>query len=230
MNKVEKAVQIAIEIANNPLHGYTQSWRSRWGADYDCSSYVITAFDKAGIPVVKNGATYTGNMLSAFLKSGFTNVTRLVNRGTGSGLMRGDVLLREHGHTAIYIGNGRIVHALSNEVKGKFGGQVGDQTGREILEANYYNSPPQWTAVLRYKTATDENPYRRPVAFHVDNVTFRGEDARWVIWHLVRKGYPLIATSSVAGKNTWGAIHDVQEKVIGRTGSAWRKTYAALET
>ena len=36
MTKTEKAVTWAIEIANDPAHGYDQD--NRWGPDYDCSS------------------------------------------------------------------------------------------------------------------------------------------------------------------------------------------------
>ncbi|MFR8905050.1 MAG: hypothetical protein ACLVHS_14945 [Blautia wexlerae] len=42
MTKTEKAVTWAIEIANDPAHGYDQD--NRWGPDYDCSSLVISAW------------------------------------------------------------------------------------------------------------------------------------------------------------------------------------------
>ena len=46
MTKTEKAVTWAIEIANDPAHGYDQD--NRWGPDYDCSSLVISAWQQAG--------------------------------------------------------------------------------------------------------------------------------------------------------------------------------------
>lgn len=49
MTKTEKAVTWAIEIANDPAHGYDQD--NRWGPDYDCSSLVISAWQQAGVPV-----------------------------------------------------------------------------------------------------------------------------------------------------------------------------------
>lgn len=146
MSKIETYVQNAINIANDNTHGYSQV--NRWGKDYDCSSLVITVVENAGIPVKsKGGATYTGNMLSAFKRCGFTDVTTRVNLATGAGLIRGDILLNRTHHTEIYIGNGRNVGAHSSETGGVTG-QTGDQTGKEICTNAYYNYP--WTNVLRY--------------------------------------------------------------------------------
>lgn len=146
MSKIENYVQNAINIANDNSHGYSQV--NRWGKDYDCSSFVITVVENAGIPVKsKGGATYTGNMLSAFKKCGFTDVTSRVNLATGSGLVRGDILLNRTHHTEIYIGNGKNVGAHISETGGVTG-KTGDQTVKEICTNNYYNFP--WTNVLRY--------------------------------------------------------------------------------
>ena len=148
MSKTEKAVHWMISTANNPLHGYDQKYR--WGerGDYDCSSAVITAWETAGVPVRFAGATYTGNMYSAFKKCGFDDVTKLVNLKTGTGLLRGDVLLNRKSHTAMYIGGGRIAQASINEKGTATGGKPGDQTGKEFLIRSYYNYP--WDYVLRY--------------------------------------------------------------------------------
>lgn len=149
MSKVETYVEKALAIANDNTHGYSQV--NRWGKDYDCSSLVITVVESAGIPVKsKGGATYTGNMLSAFKRCGFTDVTNRVNLATGAGLIRGDILLNRTHHTEIYIGNGRNIGAHNSETGGVTG-QTGDQTGKEICTNAYYNYP--WTNVLRY---TDE--------------------------------------------------------------------------
>ena len=39
---VEQAISWAISIANDNSHGYSMT--SRWGPDYDCSSFVISAY------------------------------------------------------------------------------------------------------------------------------------------------------------------------------------------
>ena len=142
---VESAVTWMEQIANDNSHGYDQT--NRWGPDYDCSSFIISAYQQAGIPVKDNGATYTGNMKSAFISSGFSLVDDW--NGTDTNLKRGDVLLNEVHHTACYCRNGKIVQAGSNEFGGATGGQTGDQTGNEISIKDYYNYP--WDYVLRYK-------------------------------------------------------------------------------
>lgn len=153
MNEIEKAVSWAEGIANDDTHGYDQ--KNRWGVDYDCSALVITAWQNAGVKVKTAGATYTGNMYSAFKKSGFKDVTSKVNLKTQAGLLRGDVLLTPNKHTAMYCGNGKLVHASINE-KGKVtGGVTGDQSGKEICIRSYYNKP--WKYVLRYEGTTSND-------------------------------------------------------------------------
>ena len=144
----DKACDWMEAMARDNSHGYDQVYR--WGekGDYDCSAAVITAYEKAGVPVKTKGATYTGNMRSVFLKCGFTDVTSQVNRSTGAGLKRGDVLLNEGHHTAMYCGDGQEVEASINEKGTATGGQPGDQTGREFLIRSYRNYP--WDCVLRY--------------------------------------------------------------------------------
>lgn len=150
MSVIDRAVDNALKIANDSGHGYDQT--SRWGPDYDCSSLMVTVWQNAGAPVKTNGATYTGNMYNAFLKSGFSDVTGSISLSSGAGLKKGDVLLNVRKHTAMYIGDGQIVHASINELGKVTGGQSGDQTGKEICTRSYYNKP--WDYVLRYAGAS----------------------------------------------------------------------------
>nr|DAG57548.1 MAG TPA: NlpC/P60 family [Caudoviricetes sp.] len=147
ISKIEYAVQWAISIANDDSHGYDQG--NRWGPDYDCSSLIITAYEKAGVPVKSNGATYTGNMRSVFKKCGFVEVSSWDKRTT-SVLQRGDVILNEANHVEMYIGNGQMVKASENEFHGAHGGKTGDQTGQEIKVGGFYIYPSGWDCALRY--------------------------------------------------------------------------------
>lgn len=152
MRKTERATKQMESWAQDSSHGYDQDYR--WGekGDFDCSSAVIQAWQNAGVPVKAKGATYTGDMKAVFLSCGFKDVTSKVNRSTGSGLLRGDVLLNETHHVAMYCGNGKEVEASINEKGTAHGGQPGDQTGKEFLIRSYRNYP--WDCVLRYSESS----------------------------------------------------------------------------
>lgn len=148
MNKIDLAVNRAIEIANDDSHGYDQI--GRWGPDYDCSSMIITAWEQAGVPVKKAGATNTWTMRKAFESCGFKSIPAQKSLPS---LIRGDVLLNENHHTCMYIGDGKVVQASINEKGGIYNGKDGDQTGREINISPLYIPKYGWDYVLRY---TDE--------------------------------------------------------------------------
>lgn len=144
MGKIEKAIEWAKNIASDDSHGYSQA--VRWSPDYDCSSFVISALDAAGIPMRAYGATYTGNMGAALKACGFYKVKN-VDLASGAGLVRGDILLNPITHTELYIGDGKAVGAHGSETGGKYG-KTGDQTGNEISIQKYRNK--NYTEVWRY--------------------------------------------------------------------------------
>lgn len=156
MTVAEQALQWAIGIANDQSHGYSQA--NRWGnPDYDCSSLVLSAYKKAGIDVGQ--ATYTGNMRQELLKHGFSDVTASINLASGANLQRGDILLYHiggtAGHTALYAGQGQIVHARGQSYGSS---KPGDQ-GAEIAVTPYYRG--KWATVLRYTGGGTAKTVRR---------------------------------------------------------------------
>lgn len=143
MTAIEKAVAWAIETANDNSHGYSQI--SRYGPDYDCSSFVISAWEYAGVPVKRAGASYTGNMRGAFIACGFVDVTYQCGLSSGYGIQAGDVLLNYSAHTCLAVGGGKVANCRTDEGHP----QAGDQSGNEIRIQSYWNFP--WNCVLRYK-------------------------------------------------------------------------------
>ena len=139
--QVDQYVRWMIAMAEDDSRGYSQIWR--WGerGDYDCSSLTISALRHAGYNT--GAATYTGNMTEELTQHGWYSVG--VNPAN---LQYGDVLLNDRHHAAVYICNGYLVQASSDENESWEGYIAGDQTGKEIYIKRYYNYP--WTRYLRH--------------------------------------------------------------------------------
>lgn len=234
MSIIENAISQMEKWANDDSHGYDQA--NRWGPDYDCSSAVIQVWENAGVPVKSRGATYTGNMYSVFTSCGFVDVTSDIDIYSGSGLQRGDVLLNNAHHTAMYCGNGQLVQASINEYGTATGGQTGDQTGREFYIRSYYNYP--WDCVLRYVgTGTETKPtptttkpkqyvtVKLPmlqkgqtdvvVAMLQAALKYLGYDPKWVDGEFGDRTYDMLVAyqsdnglevDGICGKDTWTQI------------------------
>ena len=157
MNEI--AARIMEHLCTCSNHGYT--WGDRWGngnaesitvdgkrytfagGDRDCSSAIISAYKAAGLDV---GATYTGNMRSAFLATGLFEWMPMSFTA-----QRGDIYLNEQNHTAMCVSASpdRLAEFCINEHGGCYGGTVGDQTGGESRIADYYDYP--WDGILHFK-------------------------------------------------------------------------------
>lgn len=182
----ERAAQIAVTIANDDKHGYSQQNRkgTLGSGDFDCSSLVIycydTAFKEAGVSPTPSqcGASYTGNMLAGFTRCGFKSF----RDDHGAGLRVGDVLLNEQKHTAIVcsLNPVKVVNA-----RGDMDGLPGDSLGSEIRIQNFWSFPWDW--VLRYEPNTK-----------VDNVTESNTVGQQMADHIIanRGKYPTIQFGS----------------------------------
>lgn len=98
------------------------------------------AYVNASVNLYEEGIFDITKMYSRYLKHNFIDVTDSVNLKTGKGLKKGNVLWRlngdGHGHTVMYIGNGKLVGARSDN-----GGGSNDVDGKEIAVSEYYNMP-----------------------------------------------------------------------------------------
>lgn len=203
MTKVEHYVQEAIDIANDDSHGYSMENRDG-NPDYDCSSLICHVVQNAGIPVMDRGASYTGNMLQAFLDCGFQNIAGRIGLGSGNGLQRGDVLLNFASHAALYIGDGKVVNAGGNNGHP----QPGDQGG-EIKIQPYWNHP--WNAVLRYMGSEEYDGKDEPAQEWPElsnNIVYPRPDAPWAA-ETNNFDYPMIMKFGDMGT----AVQEMQAKL-----------------
>lgn len=122
--------------------GYSQY--DRWhfdpaGGNCDCSSLVIHCLQEAGFDTGTAG--YTGNLSANLTSRGWI---RLPCDGNPQ---RGDVLLNDSMHVAVYLGGGLLAQASISEYN-TISGNPGDQTGGETNISHYYNYP--WDCYLRW--------------------------------------------------------------------------------
>ena len=165
----DRAAQVMEHLCSHSAHGYSQPNRAGIGTggdvaeritltdgtvvgisfgDRDCSSAAIECYAALGVDC--GGATYTGNMRRCMTRTGkFSWIADLSQR------QRGDILLNESHHAAVYLGNGKLGQFSISETGG-VSGQRGDQTGYESNIKGYYNYP--WNGLLRY-VGPDSDPH-----------------------------------------------------------------------
>ena len=225
MSKIETYIAYMMELVTNPKHGYDQA--NRWGPDYDCSSSIITAVQTV-IPVKDAGATSTGNMRKAFEKCGFISIPCKNGLPT---LCRGDILLNEKYHAAMFIGGGKVAQFSSNENGRATGGQTGDQTGRESGTMPLYNYSKGWDYVLRYQEKEDiiVNVELRQIQLgsqcpEVGTV----QTLLNALGYLGKNGKPL-TVDHLFGQNVEYAVKNFQKAHgIGQDGIVGTKTWPAI--
>lgn len=156
MSRIEEAVQYMVAVAIDNNHGYDQAHRN--GPNFDCSSLVGTALNKAGFNV--SPKSWTGNLRKQLLACGFKAIP------VNDARKRGDIFLSEGHHVVMCTDSNNIVHASINENGTTRGGQSGDQTGNEICTRSFYTPSYGWDYHLRY----DEPSVEKPVVKQEDTV------------------------------------------------------------
>ena len=134
-------VNWALNIADDNTHGYSQA-RRNGNPDYDCSSLIAYSLKENGYSINSIFSTYNeGYVLKTV---GFTEMSFI----STDLLQAGDILWRT-GHTAIYIGNNQIVHAIDD-----YDGKPGDSSGNEIAVTACSNN---WSKVYRPPASASGN-------------------------------------------------------------------------
>lgn len=140
--QVEKAVQWAIETAEDNCHGYEWWWKwKNW--QYDCCGFVNAAFKHAGFNIKKS---WTKAMRAEYTALWF----EWISPYDPNKLQRWDIVLKDQWsqrHTEIYTGNWKFVWARSNK-----DWKIWDSKWNEIAEtsANWLTNFA-WNWILRYK-------------------------------------------------------------------------------
>ncbi len=165
--RVETAVLWAIDIANDPTHGYSQGAEyppytgTRDDPDYDCSSLVYHAYQYGGFNLINNWqqknpkywSRYNGRQEVGDADTIWEDLSidggwkKFSWNEIKDNLQRGDILCLPKHHVAIYIGDGKTVEArgVNNPRGGSY--STGDQGG-EIDFYDAYNRG--WTEVYRF--------------------------------------------------------------------------------
>lgn len=154
MSDINKSIDWWIKIANDPAHGYDQTYRN--GPDYDCSSFLGHGLNYGGFNVPKN--TDTRSLGGYLLNTGF----KIVN--LREQIQKGDIFCKSGSHCFACIDGQNIAEASINEKGTATGGQTGDQTGREI-----------WVHPFTDKNINGYTHYR------LENLVITG-DTYWSIW------------------------------------------------
>ena len=216
MGVIEKAVAWAIERAEDPRSGYSQT--DRWGPNFDCSSFVISAFEQAGVPLREAGASFTGNMRGPMIACGFVDVTYAIGLDTGYGLQPGDVLLNYAAHTCMAVGGGKVANCRTDEGHP----ESGDQSGNEIRIQNYWpGDPNRWDCVLRYKgthvgsnvSGSDTGSGSASAPRSTLTKGMRGDDVKSLQEQLIAAGYSCgkAGADGIFGNDTFRAVAAFQE-------------------
>lgn len=139
---INEIINNAWKIITDKRYYYSQD-RSKPFA-MDCSLLVITAVKNAGVNV---SASYTGDMVEGFRKSGRFDILAF----SPDRMRKGDILLKHisgnNGHTVLYIGDNVILEACNT----KYG----------LRKTNYYPNSYQYIIRLKDQNVISDLPILR---------------------------------------------------------------------
>ena len=239
MLRREAAAQVMEHICEHDAHGYSQPNRAGdgtvetvelsdgstvtiHGADYDCSEAVRMCY--RAVSVLPYGSyMWTGNEDEVLTDAGFVRVSL-------SSIVRGDVLWRS-GHTAIYLGNGKIGEAHHGDYSGGLSGRKGDQDGTEVRIATYYQSA--WSRAYHYPEDGDDTDKEEAEGFEVTKTVKVYSES------LAVRDAPSTKTGKVVARYAKGNTINIDSVYFGDDGYIWgsyvgassgKRRYIALGT
>ena len=185
MGNIEQAVSYMESIAKDDSHGYAQDNRSG-NPDYDCSSLVGTALNKAGFNVKPLSTTRT--LYDQLNNCGFKTI------GINDARKRGDIFLSPGHHVVMCTDANNIVHASINENGKTTNGLPGDQTGKEICTRSFYTPSYGWTYHLRYD---QQNQVKVIDVSKYNTITNYTQLAKEVPYIIIRIGFRAYANGKI---------------------------------
>ncbi|MDO4243813.1 MAG: hypothetical protein Q4C85_08680 [Actinomyces sp.] len=185
MGRIQDSINYMVDAMVNRNVGYSQGSARHSitrlvtspgsAVDADCSSSIAYAAWRAGYLPAYRPDAWTGNLRGILTAAGYQSIPW----SRGASLHAGDVLLKEPGHVAMYVGDIRgigtslVAEAWINERGATLGGTPGDQTGGETRIIGYWGHPDtassRWTHILRppadtITTEEDDMPTAREIA------------------------------------------------------------------
>ena len=188
--KIERAIAQGLRICSDDSYGYSNKWPDNLfdtgsaPKDGDCGAFVSACWQAAGVfpkgqyfEPVGSGKSYSLYNEALLTKNGFSKI-RYTDK---SALRRGDILV-SGGHTVMYLGSSRIMHARNDDDK-----KSGDGTGREVCEQAFYDNGT-WCYVFRYSKEADMTDRERDIQQMEDMI---GKGASYVkpIWLKFANGW-----------------------------------------
>lgn len=149
---INRAIRFAFNIANDDSHhGYDGV--QRWGPGYDCSAFVISAYESAGVNMRSIGINATGSMNETLMsEAGFS----LMHISSMEDLQPGDILVwdnGERGHTIMIVSEGENGSPYAAAAHSNYDGISGDSSGNEISIYRLGNGEfGNYTMIYRYMT------------------------------------------------------------------------------
>lgn len=147
-------ISLARQIRPNKI-GYDKGKRWTWldkknrriiaKKSCDCSSLSAGLAYLAGWDVDLSGSCWTGN-IAVLMKNAGWKVFKFTKI---SDVIAGDMVVKKGAHVIVALSKTEWLSAQSNEKGGGYGGQLGDQTGKEVVIRAPYNRTGGWDYILR---------------------------------------------------------------------------------